>query len=104
MEKIDSAEVDLDKELYSDSEDDESDIDSEDEDVDDDKITYTCDKKLCKIPCPCLFCYKDGELQCSEHWVKHQDLFDEQSDVVVARTTDTFCEDETFFTRSYLSK
>ena len=32
--------------------------------------------------------------QCIEHWVKHQDLFDEQSDVVVTRTTDTFCKDE----------
>ena len=104
LEKIDSIEVDFDEESDSDSEDEESDGDSVNEDVDDDKITYTCEKKRCKIPCPCLFCYKDGEQQCSEHWVKHQDVFDEQSDVVVARTTDAFCKDETFFTRSYLCK
>lgn len=87
LEKIDTIEVDSDE---------ESDSDSNDEDVDDDTITYTCEQKQCIIPCPCLFCYGDGKKQCSEHWVKHKDLFDEQSDVVVARTTDTFCEDETF--------
>ena len=95
LEKIDTIEVDSDE---------DSDSDSNDEDVDDDTITYTCEQKQCIIPCPCLFCYGDGKRQCSEHWVKHKDLFDEKSDVVVARTTDTFCEDETFFTRSYLTK
>ena len=95
MDKIDTIEVDFDE---------ESDSDSDDEDVDDDTITYTCEQKHCKIPCPCHFCYGDGKQQCSEHWIKHKDLFDEKTDVVVARTTDSFCEDETFFTRSYLTK
>ena len=82
-----------------------SDDDSEgsNNEEEDDKIYYTCENGECCIPCPCSPCCK-GEEQCTEHWIQHQDLFDEENDTVVARSTDTFCRDESFFTRSYLLK
>ena len=67
------------------------------------KIIYTCVNKRCCIPCPCSPCC-DGEEQCTEHWVQHQDMFDVETDTVITRSTDTFCTDESFFERSYLIK
>ena len=67
------------------------------------KVYYTCKKKFCKIPCPCLIC-SSNENQCPEHNMKHVDLFDEKEHLFSVRTTDFSCSAENFFSRSYVLK
>ena len=94
--KLDALEI---KQIeYSDSDSDEDSIESSD-----DKIVYTCEHKGCSIPCPCSPCSK-GDEQCNEHPIKHPNLFNEETDAFVTRSTDTYCEDESFFNRSYVVK
>ena len=50
--------------------------DSDDEETG--KVYYTCQKKRCRIPCPCAPCCTH-EKQCPEHKVKHLQLFDDVS-------------------------
>ena len=69
---------------------------------DDEKMLYTCHKKLCSIPCPCAAC--NGEDQCSDHKIKHEKLFDVENDIVSIRSVDAFCTGRSFFEKSYLIK
>ena len=81
-----------------------ADCDSDnDSDEDEDKLMYTCDKKLCSIPCPCCPCCT-GSAQCNEHWLMHPDLFDEKVHAIGIRSTEEFCVDQTFFTKSCIIK
>ena len=89
LEKIDALEIDDDQ--------------SCDEYDDDEQLVYTCTKKGCRIPCPCLPC-STGKSQCRDHDLKHIDLFDEHLDAVTIRSTDEFCTDENFFDHSYIIK
>ena len=68
----------------------------------DEMTFYTCQKKICEIPCLCSVCY--GEDQCHDHRIRHDELFDFEKDMVIIRSSDRFCEDHSFFDRSYLIK
>ena len=68
------------------------------------KVYYTCTRKLCKIPCPCLTCCSNVGDQCSEHNIKHVDLFDEEEHLFSVRTTELSCSISDFFSRSYVLK
>ena len=69
----------------------------------DEKVTYTCSKNSCIIPCLCHICNsQDG--QCPRHNMRHMDLFDEKEDAISVRSTDHFCCKETFFSHSYTLK
>ena len=70
---------------------------------DDDEIFYTCQHRLCKLPCPCSHCCSDT-VQCTEHKMCHPALFDEKLHAVSIRSSDAFCNDESFFERSYIIK
>ena len=96
LEKIDSLEL---KEIKSekDEEDDEDDSDS------DENLVYTCIKQKCEIPCLCHLCASRAH-QCSEHLVKHPDLFDEEEDALCIRTSHENCNNEEFFETSYVNK
>ena len=76
--------------------------DNKDED-DNINIYYTCQHKLCKIPCPCAHCNSDVT-QCNEHKLRHPALFDKTSDAVSIRSSEQFCESESFFVNSYIIK
>ena len=81
------------------SDDDSSDdqvSDEDEEDTDSEKVYYTCLKKKCRIPCPCAPCCTK-EKQCTEHKVKHLQLFDEKEHSIVIRSSEDFCRDESFF-------
>jgi uncharacterized C2H2 Zn-finger protein len=82
----------------------ESEIDSsEDKSIDvDSEIYYTCQHRLCRIPCPCSHCCSDTAVQCTEHKMCHPALFDEDLHAVSIRSSDAFCIDESFFERSYI--
>ena len=69
------------------------------------RLFYTCIKKLCKIPCPCLTCNSTTG-QCPEHNMKHIDLFDENEHAISVRSTEHCCSDKSFFLRkcSYVLK
>ena len=75
--------------------------DSNDEDTG--KVYYTCQKKKCRIPCPCAPCCTQ-EKQCPEHKVKHLQLFDDKEHSIVIRSSEDFCRDESFFDTSYIIK
>ena len=66
-------------------------------------IFYTCQHKLCKIPCPCAHC-NSNFTQCSKHKLHHPALFDEKLDAVSIRSSEQFCENESFFSNSYIIK
>ena len=69
-------------------------------DFDEEQVLYTCQKKTCRIPCPCSPCCT-RENQCREHTIKHEDQFDGKVDVVLVRSSDEFCTDQSFISRSY---
>lgn len=69
----------------------------------DENVFYTCKKKCCVIPCPCKLCTVDKS-QCSNHHIKHIELFDETGDVISVRSTERSCTDENFFRYSYVLK
>ena len=76
---------------------------SEDEECESKEVlTYTCQKRQCYIPCPCSPC--NGEDQCCDHKIRHEELFDTESDMVVIRSRDEFCSNQSFFERGYLIK
>ena len=77
--------------------------DSFDDEEEDESLVYTCTNKECRIPCPCSPCCS-GNAQCREHKLEHPDLFDEKLHAISVRSTDVFCEDESFFSRSYILK
>ena len=68
------------------------------------RVFYTCRSKLCKIPCPCLICCSSVKVQCSEHIIKHVDLFDEKEHLFSVRTTEISCSVKDFFSKSYVLK
>ena len=70
---------------------------------DDDRLFYTCQNKVCKIPCPCSLCSTD-EGQCSEHRIQHMELFDEEAHAISIRSTEDFCRNDSFFLQSYILK
>ena len=80
-----------------------SEIDSIEKKGEDDNINiyYTCQHKLCKIPCPCAHC---NSSECNEHKLHHPALFDEKLDAVSIRSSEVFCENESFFSNSYIIK
>ena len=82
-----------------------SEIDSIEKKAEDDNINifYTCQHKLCKIPCPCAHCNSNVS-QCSKHKLRHPVLFDEKLDAVSIRSSELFCENESFFSNSYIIK
>ena len=71
--------------------------------IDDNDIFYTCQHKLCMIPCPCAHCSSDIT-QCLEHKLCHPSLFDDQVDAVSIRSSEEFCKDDIFFEKSYIIK
>jgi hypothetical protein len=46
----------------------------------------------------------NGETQCPDHKVRHEELFDAEEDLVAIRSKDEFCSDQSFFDQSYLIK
>ena len=70
----------------------------------DNKVHYTCTKNQCIIPCPCNQCNNTHEGQCTQHNIKHRDLFDENEDAISVRSTDNFCCRKSFFNHSYILK
>ena len=69
----------------------------------DKKLFYTCRKKSCMIPCPCKLCTTDAR-QCSNHHIKHIELFNETQDLISVRSTEQSCTKENFFRYSYVLK
>ena len=69
----------------------------------DKKVFYTCRKKSCMIPCPCKLCTTDAR-QCSNHHIKHIELFNETQDLISVRSTEQSCTNENFFRCSYVLK
>ena len=94
--KIDSLAIANDIECESEESDDS---DSESDSDSDEKIVYTCQKKMCRIPCPCSLC--NGKEQCDHHKLKHEELFDEENDMVIYRSNDLFCQNKRFFESGY---
>ena len=89
LQKIDSLRIDKDL--------------NESYDFDEEHVLYTCEKKECKIPCPCSTCCT-RENQCKEHRIKHEEQFDDKNDVILVRGSDKFCTDSSFMKRSYYVK
>lgn len=71
-----------------------------DDDID---IFYTCQHKMCRIPCPCAQCCSDIA-QCGEHKLCHPALFNEQEHALSIRSSYPFCESNVFFENSYIIK
>ena len=71
----------------------------------DDRIFYSCQNKGCFIPCPCSPCCTDDK-QCLEHRIKHVELFDMENHLFSIRSTESFCINKNFFskTKSYILK
>ena len=67
------------------------------------RITYTCQRRKCKIPCPCSLCCTNRG-QCSLHKIKHPELFHEAEHAVSIRSSEQHCEDVDFFVSSYVNK
>ena len=67
------------------------------------KIFYTCKKKFCVIPCPCVACCSDRG-QCPDHHISHPDLFDETDHLFSVRSTELSCTEKDFFNYSYVLK
>ena len=81
-----------------------SEIENAEKKIDDDiDIFYTCQHKMCRIPCPCAQCCSDIA-QCSEHKLCHPALFDEQEHALSIRSSELFCESDVFFENSYIIK
>ena len=92
LKKIDALEIDEDGNLE---------VDDYDEDYETGLI-YTCQKESCRVACPCSPC--SGENQCSEHRLKHEEMFDEHLDAISIRSTEKYCNDKSFFQKSYVIK
>ena len=92
LSKIDSIVVD----------DDDTDDESDSND-DDDVHHHTCQYGNCVVPCPCFPCCT-GEKQCTEHKITHNEMFIENMHAVTIRSTEEFCNDESFIKKSYLIK
>ena len=67
------------------------------------RVYYTCQRRKCEIPCPCILCCTDKG-QCSLHKIKHPELFNENEDAVSIRSTEQHCEDGDFFSSGYIIK
>ena len=67
------------------------------------KLFYTCQFETCRIPCPCPLCHLN-QTQCSEHRIKHGDLFNEKEHAISIRSSEQLCKDEKFFQKSYILK
>jgi hypothetical protein len=67
------------------------------------RISYTCQRRKCEIPCPCTLCCTNRG-QCSLHKIKHPELFNENEHAVSIRSTEQHCEDVNFFASSYINK
>ena len=67
------------------------------------KYFYTCQLESCQIPCPCPQCHQ-GQAQCPEHKMGHSALFDEKEHAVSIRSSEDFCQEKGFFTKSYILK
>jgi hypothetical protein len=75
----------------------------EEEDEDAYRVFYTCQKKGCKIPCPCRPCCLEEE-QCDEHRIVHAENFEVKSHMVAIRSVEEFCVESSFFNQCYLVK
>ena len=64
---------------------------------------YTCQFEKCRIPCPCPLCHLN-ETQCSEHKIKHGDLFNEKEHVISIRSSEKLCTDKKIIPKSYILK
>ena len=82
---------------------DSDDSDSESDENEHDKKSYSCQYGKCKIPCPCPQCHLNLT-QCKEHKIKHGSLFDEESNAVSIRSSENFCNNKHFFSKSYIIK
>ena len=82
---------------------DDQESDEDEEDTNSEKVYYTCLKKKCRIPCPCAPCCT-GEKQCTEHKIKHLQLFDEKERSIVIRSSEDFCRDNSFFDTNFIIK
>ena len=60
------------------------------------KISYTCFKGCCKIPCCCKDCCIN-EMQCMLHRITHPDLFDPKLHRRTIRSARKICKDSSFF-------
>ena len=81
---------------------DNNDTSEEEDNESEEQMVFTCQKKQCRLPCPCSSCC--GEDQCPDHKIRHEEVFDNENDVVAIRSKDEFCTDQTFFDRGYLIK
>ena len=101
--KVDDQKSDDVKKSDDDEKSDDDDQKSDDEENDDGHIFYTCQTMLCRIPCPCRPCCSEED-QCAEHPILHDDQFDEDKHLVLIRSSDEFCCDNSFFKDCYLIK
>ena len=67
------------------------------------KITYTCVKSRCEIPCPCKDCCQQKG-QCTEHKIGHPSDFDAEAHLISIRASDLEWKDSSFFSNSYVNK
>ena len=91
LRKIDTFEID--------SEATDAFLNSEEEE----RVIYTCTKKQCRIPCPCILCNSE-EPQCPQHNIIHRDLFNEDIHAISVRSVYKLCSKENFFWHSYILK
>ena len=80
----------------------ETDAESSD-DQENDLKHYSCQLGKCCIPCPCPLCHLNDN-QCKEHKIKHVDLFDEKNHAVSIKSTEKFCKNKGFLSKSYIIK
>ena len=102
LAKIDVLEVD-DQKNDDDQISDDDQMSDDDQYSDDEQIFYTCQFRKCKIPCPCRPCCSNED-QCAEHKILHDDKFDEENHMVLIRSKDAFCCDDSFFKKCYFIK
>ena len=82
---------------------DESDTDSSSDDPEKDQKGYSCQHGKCQIPCPCPLCHLN-QSQCKDHRIKHISLFNEKDDAISIKSSERFCENKNFLSKSYIIK
>ena len=69
----------------------------------DEQYYYTCQLETCQIPCLCPQCHQQ-QAQCPDHKMEHGALFDEKEHIISVRSSEEFCLEKTFLSKSYILK
>ena len=82
---------------------DESDTYSSSDNPENDQKCYSCQHGKCQIPCPCPLCHLNHS-QCKEHRIKHISLFNEKNHAISIKSSERFCKNKHFLSKSYIIK